>query len=68
MSDTAGGLLARRLIPLAILLPILLGALRLVGENVGLYGSNVWSGVCRYGVNAPVLRCDLVDGPLALSG
>jgi len=39
MSDTAGGLLARRLIPLAILLPILLGALRLVGENVGLYGS-----------------------------
>jgi signal transduction histidine kinase len=39
MSDSAGGLLARRLIPLAILLPILLGALRLLAENAGLYGS-----------------------------
>ena len=38
MSDTAGGLLARRLIPLAILLPILLGALRFLSENVGLHG------------------------------
>lgn len=38
MSDTAGGLLARRLIPLAILLPILLGALRFLSENMGLYG------------------------------
>ena len=38
MSDTAGGVLARRLIPLAILLPILLAALRLVAENVGLHG------------------------------
>jgi signal transduction histidine kinase/CheY-like chemotaxis protein len=36
-SDTAGGVLARRLIPLAILLPILLGALRLYGEKVGWY-------------------------------
>ena len=38
MSDTAGGVLARRLIPLAILLPIFLGALRFVSENVGLHG------------------------------
>ena len=38
MSDSAGGLLARRLIPLAILLPILLGALRLLAGNVGFYG------------------------------
>lgn len=38
-SDTAGGLLARRLIPLAIVLPLLLGTLRLLGENAGLYSS-----------------------------
>jgi signal transduction histidine kinase len=37
VSDTAGGMLARRLIPLAILLPIFLGALRLVGEKAGWY-------------------------------
>ncbi|MDP9005271.1 MAG: ATP-binding protein, partial [Verrucomicrobiota bacterium] len=36
-SDTAGGMLARRFIPLAILLPILLGALRLYGEKMGWY-------------------------------
>jgi PAS domain S-box-containing protein len=37
MSDTAGGLLARRMIPMAVLLPILLGALRIAGENAGWY-------------------------------
>ncbi len=37
VSDTAGGMLARRLIPLAILLPIFLGALRLAGEKAGWY-------------------------------
>jgi signal transduction histidine kinase/CheY-like chemotaxis protein len=37
VSNTAGGMLARRLIPLAILLPILLGALRLAGEKAGWY-------------------------------
>jgi signal transduction histidine kinase len=37
VSDTAGGMLARRLIPLAILLPIFLGALRLAGEQAGWY-------------------------------
>jgi signal transduction histidine kinase/CheY-like chemotaxis protein len=36
-SNTAGGMLARRFIPIAILLPILLGALRLYGEKVGWY-------------------------------
>ncbi len=38
MSDTAGGLVARRLIPLAMLLPILLGTLRLLAQHVGFYG------------------------------
>jgi signal transduction histidine kinase len=37
MSDTAGGLLARRLIPLAILLPVILGALRFLSE-MGFHG------------------------------
>src|SRR5207253_10289326 len=36
-SETAAGMLARRLIPLAILLPILIGALRQTAERAGLY-------------------------------
>jgi PAS domain S-box-containing protein len=36
-SGTGGGVLARRLLPWAILLPILLGWLRLAGERSGLY-------------------------------
>src|SRR5438874_9747505 len=35
-SETAAGMLARRLIPLAILLPILIGALRQTAERAGL--------------------------------
>jgi hypothetical protein len=35
--DSAGGLLARRLLPAAILIPILLGWLRWQGERLGLY-------------------------------
>jgi len=37
VSATAAGMLARRLIPLAILLPILIGALRQTAERAGLY-------------------------------
>src|SRR5881392_4311897 len=37
VSETAAGMLARRLIPLAILLPILIGALRQTAERAGLY-------------------------------
>ncbi len=36
-SDTAGGFVARRLVPIAVLLPIVLGALRLVGQRAGWY-------------------------------
>lgn len=39
VSDTAGGVLARRLLPLAIVIPVVLGALRLGGERAGLYDS-----------------------------
>ena len=37
VSETAAGMLARRLIPLAILLPILIGAIRQGVERAGLY-------------------------------
>lgn len=36
-SDTAGGIIARRLLPVAIFLPIVLDTLRLTGEAHGLY-------------------------------
>ncbi len=37
-SDTAGGLMARRLLPAALLVPPLMGWLRLIGERAGFYG------------------------------
>ncbi|MEY2440542.1 MAG: hypothetical protein QOI34_1927, partial [Verrucomicrobiota bacterium] len=36
-SDTAGGIVARRLLPLAVVLPIALGLLRLYGQAGGIY-------------------------------
>ena len=38
VSDTLGGSMARRLLPIAIVLPIVAGWLRLKGESAGLYG------------------------------
>jgi PAS domain S-box-containing protein len=38
LSDGAGGMMARRLLPAALLLPPVLGLLRLVGEGLGLWG------------------------------
>ena len=40
-SDTTGGFLARLLLPLGLLLPILLGALRIGGENAGWYSTRI---------------------------
>lgn len=40
-SETAGGLLARRLLPAAIGVPILLGWLWLIGQQAGLYDSTI---------------------------
>ena len=41
VSDTSAGLLSRLLLPLAFLLPVLFGALRLAGENAEWYTSRV---------------------------
>jgi two-component system, sensor histidine kinase and response regulator len=38
VSGTAGGMTARRLIPAAVALPLLLGLLRIEGERAGLFG------------------------------
>jgi PAS domain S-box-containing protein len=38
-SDSAGGVMARRLLPATIVVPVGLGWLRLVGERAGLYGA-----------------------------
>ena len=37
LSDTSGGMVARRLLPIAIVIPPLLGWFRLIGERRGLY-------------------------------
>lgn len=39
--DTAGGVLARRLLPAAVILPLLLGWLRMQGEHLKLYTSEM---------------------------
>jgi len=46
LSDTLGGVLARRLFPAAIVIPVLLGWLRLEGERAGLYDAA--AGVALY--------------------
>jgi signal transduction histidine kinase len=50
VSDSLGGVIARRLLPFALGVPALLGALRLLGERRGLYSSEL-------GVTVMVLVC-----------
>ncbi len=38
VSDTAGGIVARRILPVALLAPFILGWLRIAGQERGLYG------------------------------
>jgi len=38
ISDSAGGTVARRLLPMAVVVPLVTGWLRLLGEQAGLYG------------------------------
>ncbi len=40
-SDTSGGAVSRRLLPAALLLPLLLGWIRLSGQRAGLYGTEL---------------------------
>jgi PAS domain S-box-containing protein len=47
-SEGAGGMLARRVLPACVLVPILLGWLRLIGEKWGVYGTEL--GVALYAV------------------
>lgn len=44
-SETSGGLLARLLLPLGVVLPILLGALRIGGEKAGWYSTRIGIGL-----------------------
>ena len=39
VSDAAGGVMARRLVPIAVLIPLVLGWLRLKGQQAGFYGA-----------------------------
>ncbi|WNG46274.1 PAS domain S-box protein [Archangium minus] len=39
LRDDVGGIMARRLLPAAILTPLLVGGVRLLGERLGLYGT-----------------------------
>ena len=48
-SDTTGGFLARLLLPLGLILPILLGALRIGGENAGWYSTRIGVGLFATG-------------------
>ena len=48
-SDTTGGFLARLLLPLGLIVPILLGALRIGGENAGWYSTRIGVGLFATG-------------------
>ena len=48
-SETSGGLLARLLLPLGVLLPMLLGAVRIGGENAGWYSTRIGIGLFATG-------------------
>ncbi|MFN2426095.1 MAG: ATP-binding protein [Candidatus Binatia bacterium] len=48
LADSAGGVLARRLLPAAIVLPIFFGWLRMLGQRAGYY--DTWFGLAIYAV------------------
>ncbi len=57
-SRSAGGVLLRRLLPAAVLVPLLIGWLRLEGETQGLYGTRL--GVALYAVSVIAILVVLV--------
>jgi PAS domain S-box-containing protein len=60
----SGGLLARRLLPAAVLVPLLLGWLRLAGERAGLYGQA--TGVSLFAVSTMVVFAALIGWSAAI--
>ena len=60
VSDAAGGVMARRLLPAALLLPVALGWLRLAGERAGHYDM-------RFGLSLMVLSTTVTLGALVWS-
>ncbi len=48
ISDTTGGAMARVLVPIVIILPVLLGYLRIIGNYLGIYDTN--SGIELYSI------------------
>ena len=58
VGDDAGGLIARRLLPAAVAIPLVLGWLRLEGQRAGLYGTGL--GVALIAVASVVIFTALV--------
>src|ERR1017187_1843149 len=63
VSDTAGGVLARRILPVALLAPLLLGWLRIEGEQLGLYGPGL--GGALYAVSDAIILTAILLGTAA---
>jgi signal transduction histidine kinase len=49
-NDSIAGIMARRLLPAAVIVPVVLGWLRLLGERVGLYPLEVGAGLFAIGI------------------
>lgn len=58
VSDTLGGLLCRRLLPAAILIPIMIGWLRWTGQQSGLFSD--WTGLAIMTVSAAALLAGVI--------
>ncbi len=63
-SDSAGGVVVRRLLPAAILIQVALGWLRLAGQQAGLYGSEL--GVALMVVSSTVILTVLIGWSASL--
>ena len=58
VSDSSGGLMGRRLLPLVIVVPVALGGLRLIGENAGFYETE--RGVALFAVSTVVILLGII--------
>ena len=63
VSDTAGGVVARRVLPVALLAPFILGWLRIAGQERGLYGREL--GRALYAVSDALLLTVILLGTAA---